>query len=286
MNATILIVLPILTILMFDLGLTLRLDDFRMIFSRPKAILGGLFGQLVLLPAIAFALGRIFDLEPIYFLGVMLIACSPGGSSSNIFSFLAKGDVALSVSLTAFSSVLTLITIPMVMDWTGQLLGNSLGMEIKLPVGQLLIQNLVLMMVPIILGILIRAKWYAFSQKLHDKLSKVAFPGLIVLISIFFIQNYQAIFDNFGQLGLCITTLILLAMGGGVIITWILKLAQKEQRTIVIEIGMQNAAQAIAAATSPFVFNNELIAIPAILYALMMNLVLLTYVTLVRRKAC
>ena len=75
-------------------------------------------------------------------------------------------------------------------------------------------------------------------------------------------------------------------MGGGVIITWILKLAQKEQRTIVIEIGMQNAAQAIAAATSPFVFNNELIAIPAILYALMMNLVLLTYVTLVRRKAC
>ncbi|MBR4939882.1 MAG: bile acid:sodium symporter family protein, partial [Burkholderiaceae bacterium] len=76
---TIFIVIPILTILMFDLGLTLRLDDFRMIFTRPKAILGGLFGQLVLLPAIAFALGMVFDLEPIYFLGVMLIACSPGG---------------------------------------------------------------------------------------------------------------------------------------------------------------------------------------------------------------
>lgn len=271
---------------MFDLGLTLRIDDFRMIFARPKAILGGLFGQLVLLPAIAFALGLCFDLEPIYFLGVMLIACSPGGSSSNIFSFLAKGDVALSVSLTAFSSVLTLVTIPMVMEWTGQLLGNSLGMAIELPVGKLLVQNLVLMMVPIILGLTIRAKWYAFSQKLHDKLSKIAFPGLIVLISVFFIQNYEAILNSFGQLGLCVTTLILLAMGGGVLITWILKLQQKEQRTIVIEIGMQNAAQAIAAATSPFVFNNNLIAIPAILYALMMNVILLTYVWTIRRKAC
>jgi BASS family bile acid:Na+ symporter len=107
-----------------------------------------------------------------------------------------------------------------------------------------------------------------------------------VLISIFFIQNYEAIFNSFGQLGLCVTTLILLAMGGGVLITWILKLQQKEQRTIVIEIGMQNAAQAIAAATSPFVFNNNLIAIPAILYALMMNVILLTYVWTIRRKAC
>jgi BASS family bile acid:Na+ symporter len=174
----------------------------------------------------------------------------------------------------------------MVMEWTGQLLGNSLGMAIELPVGKLLVQNLVLMMVPIILGITIRAKWYAFSQKLHDKLSKIAFPGLIVLISIFFIQNYEAILNSFGQLGLCVTTLILLAMGGGVLITWILKLQQKEQRTIVIEIGMQNAAQAIAAATSPFVFNNNLIAIPAILYALMMNVILLTYVWTIRRKAC
>ncbi len=284
MNA-ILIVIPILTVLMFDLGLTLRVDDFRLLFKRPKAIFGGLFGQLVLLPVIGFALATIFDLEPIYFLGVMLIACSPGGSSSNIFSFLAKGDVALSVSLTAFSSVLTLVTIPLVLQWTGMALGNSLGMSIELPVGQLLVQNLVLMLVPIVAGILIRAKWYAFSQRLHDKLSKIAFPALILLASIFFLQHDETIIAMFGELGFCITMLILASMFGAMVISWVLKLAQKEQRTIVIEVGMQNAAQAIAAASSPFVFNNDLIAIPAILYALMMNVILLTYVGIIKKRS-
>ena len=108
----ILIVLPILTLLMFDLGLVLRPNDFMLVFKQPKAIIMGLAGQLILLPLLAFALAEIFHLEPLFYIGIMLIACCPGGSSSNVFSMLAKGDVALSVSLTALSSIITLFTVP------------------------------------------------------------------------------------------------------------------------------------------------------------------------------
>ena len=100
MNA-IWIVLPILTLLMFELGLTLQTEDFKLFRKRPRPIIAGLAGQIILLPMLAFALGHVFQLEPLFFIGIILIACSPGGSSSNIFSMIAKGDVALSVSLTA-----------------------------------------------------------------------------------------------------------------------------------------------------------------------------------------
>lgn len=116
MNA-IWIVLPILTLLMFELGLTLEIKDFKLFRQRPYPVFAGLLGQIVLLPALAFALGYLFHLEPMFFIGLVLIACSPGGSSSNIFSMIAKGDVALSVSLTALSSIITLFTIPVIMEF-------------------------------------------------------------------------------------------------------------------------------------------------------------------------
>ncbi|MBQ2166782.1 MAG: bile acid:sodium symporter family protein, partial [Bacteroidaceae bacterium] len=103
---TILIVIPILMLLMFELGLTLKPADFQMILKRPKPVFAGLIGQLFFLPIIAFCLGWVFHLSPVFFMGVVLIACCPGGSSSNVFSMLAKGDVALSVSLTACSSII------------------------------------------------------------------------------------------------------------------------------------------------------------------------------------
>ena len=110
MNA-IFIVLPILTLLMFDLGLTLKPADFKLIAQRPKPVLIGLFGQIVLLPLIAWGIILCLSafelpLSALFIIGIMLVACSPGGSSSNVFSMLAKGDVALSVTLTAFSSLM------------------------------------------------------------------------------------------------------------------------------------------------------------------------------------
>jgi BASS family bile acid:Na+ symporter len=279
---TIFIVLPILVLLMFDLGLTLRPADFRLVMERPKAVLAGFVGQIVLLPLIGLAIGYGFQMEAVFFLGVMLIACSPGGSSSNVFSMLAGGDVALSVSLTMLSSIVTLFTGPLVMSYATGLVGEN--QSITLPVGNLLVQNLVLMLVPIVIGLAV-AMWRAeLARRMHGVLKKLAFPALILLATIFFIQNRETIVREFPRLGLAMTVLILVAMAAGGLLSRLMSLSGRERRTIVIEIGMQNAAQAISIASSPFVFANDVMAIPAIVYALMMNVILLTYVAVSKAK--
>ncbi len=276
----ILIVIPILAILMFDLGLELKVKDFKLFVKRPWPVLAGLIGQIVVLPAIAWLVGRWFGLEPLFMIGIMLIACSPGGSSSNVFSMLAGGDVALSVSLTACSSIITLFTVPAIMGWVTGVVGT--GADVHLPVGNLLVQNIVLMAVPIILGVWLAAKKPKASARIHAVLKRIAFPALILLATIFFIQHRETIIAKFPQLGMSITILILLSMLAGALLSLAMRLTGRERRTIVIEVGMQNAAQAITVAVSPMVFANETIAIPAIIYALMMNVILLTYVGIIK----
>ena len=280
---SIFIVLPILTLLMFDLGLTLLPRDFVFIVRKPRAALVGLFGQLIMLPLIAYAIASLFSLPPIFFIGVMLIACCPGGSSSNIFSMLAKGDVALSVSLTALSSVITLFTVPVIMQWVTVYVGASQG--IQLPVVNLLMQNVFTMLAPIVLGILCRKYYSNVAMKMERVLSKIAFPALMLLAGIFFVQHYDTIVEHFSVLGMCVGLLLLTAVTLSGVGSRCMRLNNKERRTIVIEVGMQNAAQAIAVASSPFVFNDGRIAIPAIIYALLMNVVLLTYVSIIKVRA-
>ena len=277
---TIWIVLPILTLLMFDLGLVLSFEDFGKVFRNPWPIVVALFGQLVLLPAIALGLGYLFHLPAVFFIGLVLIACCPGGSSSNVFSKLANGDVALSVTLTAISSIVTLFTIPLIMSWATRLVGESVG--ISLPVGNLIKQNLVLMLLPVLLGIGIHYAWPKAAEKIDKVLTKLAFPLLLVLITVFYIQHHKTILENIGVLGLCVTVLILVAIGCSSLLSRLVKNNASQRRTVIIEVGMQNAAQAIAIASSPLVFADEVMAIPAILYSLMMNIVLLTYVGAVR----
>lgn len=267
---------------MFDLGLELRPADFKLIARQPRPVLAGLIGQIILLPLLAWAVASVAGLQPVFFIGVMLIACSPGGSSSNVFSMLAKGDVALSVTLTACSSVITLFTIPLIMAFTTQWVGT--GTDIHLPVGNLLVQNIILMAVPIAIGLILAARKPKIAARIHAVLKKIAFPALILLATVFFIQHRQTIVREFPSLGIIMTVLILSAMAAGLLIAWLMRLKQRERRTIVIEVGMQNAAQAITVACSPLVFNNEQMAIPAIIYALMMNVILLTYVAVVKRK--
>ena len=279
---TIWIVLPILTLLMFDLGLALRFEDFGSVFHRPWPIVVALVGQLVFLPAIALGLAYLLKLSPVFFIGLVLIACCPGGSSSNVFSKLAGGDVALSVTLTAISSIITLFTIPVIMGWATRLVGESVG--ITLPVGNLIKQNLVLMLLPVLLGIGLHYAAPKAAEKVDKVLTKLAFPLLLVLITVFYIQHRHTILDNIGILGLCVTALILLAIGLSSLLSRLVRNNARQRRTVVIEVGMQNAAQAISIASSPFIFANEEMAIPAILYSLMMNIVLLIYVGIVRKK--
>ncbi len=279
---TIFIVLPILTLLMFDLGLTLKADDFLLVIKRPKPVLLGLVGQIFVLPIVAIALAEGFSLPALFYIGLVLVACSPGGSSSNVFSMLAKGDVALSVSLTALSSIITLFTIPLILGWVTAHVGETSG--ISLPVGNLLVQNILTMLVPILAGILVRKYFPLVAVNTEKVLTKCAFPALMFLAAIFFLQHRTTIADYFLTLGFVTTSLILLAILIALLGCLVVRLKQAVRRTIIIEVGMQNAAQAIAIASSPYVFNDGRIAIPAIIYALMMNVVLLLYVGFIKRS--
>ncbi len=279
---TIWIVLPILIVLMFQLGIDLDRRAFAGLLRRPAAVATGLAGQLVALPAVAFLVGLLFRLDPLSFLGLMLIACCPGGSSSNVFSMLAKGDVALSVTLTALSSVITLFTIPLVMASASQWVAARSEVVVDLPVGKLLLQNIVLLFLPMAAGALFRHLRPRAARRVYGWLKRIAFPALMLLAAVFFIQYAREIVDNIGRVGIACTVLILASMAVGALLSRIQRFSRAIRRTIVIEVGMQNAAQAIAIATSPLIFNDSRMAIPAIVYALLMNVILLTYLKLLR----
>ncbi|MBO5809934.1 MAG: bile acid:sodium symporter family protein [Bacteroidales bacterium] len=279
---TIWIVMPILIVLMFLLGTDLNKKSFTDVARNPRAVLIGMIGQIIILPVIAFALAWALKLPPVYFMGIVLVACCPGGSSSNVFSMLAKGDVALSVTLTAVSSILTLFTIPVIMEFVARFVSEQSGVEVNLPFGKLIVQNIVLIFVPLIIGILFRHWLPEAAAKVNKVLSKLAFPALMTLAAVFFLQYTQEIKDNFAVLGIAVTVLILLAMLCSSVLSRITKSSVAVRRTIIIEVGMQNAAQAIAIASSPFIFNSGEMALPAIIYALLMNVILLTYVGVIK----
>ena len=275
---TIWIVMPILIVLMFLLGTELNKEAFVNVARHPKAVALGMMGQIVLLPAIAFALAWLLKVPPVYFMGLVLVACCPGGSSSNVFSMLAKGDVALSVTLTAVSSIVTLFTLPVIMELTSHVVSHNAGISIELPVGKLLVQNIVLLFVPLMAGWLFRHWNPMLAEKISKVLNKLAFPALMTLALLFFLQYTQEIIDNFRLIGMACGLLILASMACSSLLARVGRLTDAVRRTIVIEVGMQNAAQAIAIATSPFIFNSGEMAIPAIIYALLMNVILLLYI--------
>ena len=271
---TIWIVMPILIVLMFLLGIDISRKAFADIAHNPKAVMLGLIGQIVILPILAFSIAWLLKLPPVYFMGLVLVACCPGGSSSNVFSLLAKGDVALSVTLTALSSIITLFTLPVIMEFVTEAVSDMSGVSIELPVGKLLVQNIVLLFVPLLAGSMFKHFCPEAAVKVSKVLSKMAFPALMILAAVFFLQYKAEIAENFASLGLSAALLIVVAMACSSCMSRIGKFNDAVRRTIVIEVGMQNAAQAIAIASSPFIFNSGEMALPAICYALLMNVIL------------
>lgn len=270
--------MPILALLMFLIGSELSFSSFKDIIKSPIPILIGLVGQLIILPLVAVVIGLILDLNPIYFAGLMLIALSPGGSSSNAFTLLAKGNIELSVVLTLLSSIITIITLPIAMNWVSFYLLSDTNVAIEMVGEKIILQNMLLTVIPIFLGILLKKAYPNTIEKLSKSLHRIVLPSLLVLVFIFLLQHSQEIFDNFIELGGAVVCLILVSILCSSVLSRIYNLSTSIRRTIIIEVGMQNAAQAIAIATSPFVFANEFLALPAIIYTLLMNIILLLYV--------
>ena len=281
----IILVMALLVILTYTIGLNLKKEDFLMLIKKPVPVITGLTGQLLILPLIAFFIAKAFNLEEVFFIGLVLIALCPGGSSSNIFTLIAKGDLALSVSLTALSSVITLFTLPFFMALCLNIFNKNgvFSSSIEFPLINILIQNILLMFIPIVLGVLTKIIFKNGAKKLSRVLEKIAFPSLALIATMFFIKHAKTISSHLDILLVAIITLVFAAIVVSSLLSRALCQDSKTRRTIVIEVAMQNAAQAIALCVSPFAFNNEIMSIPAIIYALIMNIILLAYVAMIVR---
>lgn len=262
------VVLPAaLFFIMFGMGLSLKARDFKLVLTRPKAMAFGLLAQMVLLPLLGVAVLLIFNLPPELAMGLMILALCPGGTTSNLFTYLARGDVALSVSLTAVVSLIAPFTIPLLAPLAmGWLMGNSQALE--LPFVQTLLQLIVITLLPVLLGMVCHHFWPRFASRADKpvKILSVIFLALIILGIIF--KNKSQIPEFIMQTGPATITLNLLALLLGYGLARGIRLNHSQSRAIGLEVGIQNGTTAIVIAMS--ILQNNQMAIAPTVYSILM----------------
>ena len=269
-----------LAFIMFVLGLGLTGNDFLRVVKQPRDFFVGAFSQIILLPIIAFILVKIWPISPELAIGVMIIAAAPGGVTSNLLTSFAKGDVALSVSLTAIISLLCVITIPfIVLTSVGLLADSSITQDISL-IGMARDMFLIVT-VPVILGMLFRgfASGMALSfEPIAKKISTVLF--VLVLLGAIAAERENVV-SYFAQAGLITLVLNVVMMVVAYLVAQSLASGTKQKKCITIECGLQNGTLAIFVATS--IFGGGMYVIPAATYSLIMFATSLIFVFLVRK---
>jgi BASS family bile acid:Na+ symporter len=261
------VLLPLgLILIMFGMGLGLTAGDFRRVIFSPKAKLLGLAAQLLALPAIAFALAVLFRLPGDLATGLMLIAACPGGPTSNIISHLSRGDTALSVTLTAFSSVITVFTIPLVV---GGSMAHFMGDQavIQLPFGKTFIQLMVVTVIPIALGMAVHAKCPHFSRRMGKpvNLLSLGFLGVIILAAVL---KEKELGKQIAAAGPAVVALNVAGMTLGFGLAALFRLPRSQRITLSVEVGIQNATLALAIALG--LLESPRLAIPSVVYGLFM----------------
>ncbi len=262
------LILPIaLGTMMLGMGLSLVPEDFQRVGKYPKAVAIGLISQLVLLPLIGLAIAKIVPMQPAIATGLMILALCPGGVSSNLVTFLAKGDVALSVTLTALSSLITIFTIPVFANLASQhFFGQSAAVE--LPIGTTILQIFVITFLPIAIGMSIRQFAPNLSAKLEKVTSVSAAVLLAVIILLLIVKEWSRLPNFIVQVGVGVLLLNVLSMAAGFYLSKFFKLNPKQQICISIEVGLQNGTLAIGITAG--LLNNPDMAVPAAIYSLLM----------------
>ncbi len=256
-----------LGLIMLGMGLTLTLEDFRRVALYPKAAAVGLFCQLALLPVVGFLIAGTLPMEAALAVGVMIIACAPGGPTSNLITHLAKGDVALSISLTAISSVVTVFTIPLIVNFSLlYFLGE--GKAFTLPFGKTVIQIFAVTVLPTAIGMALKSKWPSFASKIEKILQKASAVFLIIIIGAAIMKERENLASYFAQTGVATLLLNLSMMILAFAVSKLLKLNRAQQTTITVEVGIQNGTLAIAVAAT--LLGNPTMAIPPAIYSLIM----------------
>ncbi len=276
------VLLPLaLAFIMFSLGLTLVAADFIRLFARPKAVVLGLLGQIVLVPVLAylFAWGANFPADMA--LGLMILAACPGGVSSGLLTHLARGDTALSISLTAISSVVAVVTLPVVVGFSLQQFSYDTS-PIDLPVQQMVRGIFLLTTVPVILGMALRHLHPALACRIEKPAGKLATVMFVLIVIATFVGQHELLLANLPRIGPAIFVLSILIMGMGMGLSYLTRLAPREAIAVAMECGLQNAALGIFVAVG--LLNRPDLSVPSVVYALLMNVGAIGLVFLMRRR--
>jgi len=269
MNASLLtnLLLPLaLGVIMLGLGLGLTIEDFKRVARYPRAVLIGLILQIGVLPWAAFALALLFKLPPELAVGLMLLAASPGGATANIYSHLARGDVALNITLTAVNSVLCLLTLPIILNLSLEYFLGA-GQYVPPPV-QKIVEVAVIILLPVAIGMLIRSRAPAFAERMEKPIRLLSVLVLALLIVAAVAGEWQTLLSFFAAVGIACLAFNLVSMGSGYLVPVALKLPRRQATAIAMEIGIHNGTLAIYIALN--VLGHSTMSIPAALYSLMM----------------
>lgn len=259
--------LPVaLGIIMLGLGLSLTLQDFKRVTQYPKAVTVALICQMLVLPAICFGLVIATGLDPVLCVGMMLLAASPGGATANLYSHLSKGDVALNITLTAINSVLTLFTLPLIVNFSLDYFMES-GRYVPVQFAKV-IEVFAIVLIPVSIGMLIKKRWPAFALKMDKPVKIASALILIVLIVSVTLKEKQVLIDYAGSLGLPVLLFNVLSMAVGYYIPRLLSIDKKQSIAIGMEIGIHNGTLAIYIALS--VLGNSVMSVPPAIYSLLM----------------
>ena len=283
MNVVTDVILPLaLAFIMFALGLGLTGADFLRVIKQPRDFFVGTFSQIILLPIIAFILVKLWPISPELAIGVMIIAAAPGGVTSNILTSFAKGDVALSISLTAIISLLSVITVPFIILTSLILIENS-GLDLNISLTNMAISMYLIVTVPVIIGMIFRK----FASNVAIKFESIAKKISAVLFVIVLLGAILAEKDNvvsyFAQAGLITLVLNVVMMIVAYYIAQLLASGTQQKKCITIECGLQNGTLAIFVATS--IFGGGIYVIPAATYSLIMFATSLIFVYFVRKTS-
>lgn len=263
--------LPIaLAIIMVGIGLSLTREDFAVQARSPWATIVGLFGQLVLVPLVGIGVAMAFDLTPLLALGVVLVAASPGGATSNLITYLARGNVALSIILTAVASVAVILTLPLWFDIGARLIPGAADFEVTVPLGQTFGLLLGVILIPVVLGMALRARKPALADRIERFVGAVGLVVLVALIIGIVLGERDRIVDLVVAVGPAVVALNVAVIVLGGLLAWVTRLGRAEQIAIAVEFGIKNTTLSLLIAFT--VIANEEVGLAAAVYSIVMYL--------------
>jgi BASS family bile acid:Na+ symporter len=262
------VILPLsLFLVMYGIGISLKIKDFRNVMTAPTGLAVGLLGQMLLLPLIAFGLAVVMRLPPEIAVGLIIIALAPGGATSNMFTYLFRGDVSLSISLTAVVSLVTPFTVPVIaalaMDY---FLGSNT--TFSLPVGKTIVQLLLITVIPVALGMFTLARWPRAAARIEKVLKVFSMFFLALIILLIVLKNREDMTSFFAQAGLATLLLNVAVLALGYQLARWSRLNRAQSITIGFEVGIQNGTLALVVAGT--LIGNAVMMIPAVTYSLIM----------------